>query len=380
MRIPEATLLLALGVPLAFTACATIGSPQPPSLDLPKPPADLHAVRKGERVILSWTRPTVTTDRRNLRGQVPVLVCRAPDASVPMSNCGTPVGRLMVGATLAVLPESARKPVQRLEKQSHGGRVSDSYTDTLPNQMLAATSTPSGFVTYAVEAQNANGRSAGLSNQVRVSTLETLPPPLDFAARVTAQGVVLTWKSDSPPPRKTEGTQYVYRVYRHSEGSTQQVLVGELPANGETNLGLTDANIEWEQTYFYHAEAVTIVDRPAAQIEGGDTAEVKVFAHDVFPPTVPASLQAASSGPGQAPFIDLIWAPVTDADLAGYNVYRHEENAAPVRINDEVVKVPAYRDAKVSAGKTYFYSVSAVDVRGNESERCVEASESVAAE
>ncbi|MGA8431390.1 MAG: hypothetical protein WB729_16325 [Candidatus Sulfotelmatobacter sp.] len=379
MKIPEATLLLALGLPLAFTACATIGSPQPPSLDLPKPPADLRAVRKGDKVILSWTRPTVTTDRRNLRGQVPVLICRAPDNSLPLNGCGTPVGRLMVGATLAVSLESARKPAQRLEKKSREGRTSDSYTDVLPRQIIAAASTPAGFVTYAIEAQNANGRSAALSNQVRVSTVETLPPPPDFTAAVSDQGVVLTWTQKLSSPT-TEGARYVYRVYRHLERSTQQLLVGELPAGAEKNLTLTDANIEWEQTYFYRAEAVTIIDKPAAQIEGDDTPEVKVFAHDVFPPAVPASLQAVSSGPGQAPFIDLIWAPVTDADLAGYNIYRHEENAAPLRINEEVVKVPAFRDTKVSAGKTYFYSISAVDVRANESARSAEASESVPAE
>ena len=55
-------------------------------------------------------------------------------------------------------------------------------------------------------------------------------------------------------------------------------------------------------------------------IEGDDTPEVKVFANDVFPPAVPSGLQAVFSGPGQKPFIDLVWAPVSDADLAGYNV------------------------------------------------------------
>ncbi len=60
-------LLMALGVPLMFTACATIGPPQPPSLELPKPPADLRAVRKGDRVILTWTAPSVTTDRQTVR-------------------------------------------------------------------------------------------------------------------------------------------------------------------------------------------------------------------------------------------------------------------------------------------------------------------------
>jgi len=72
-----------------------------------------------------------------------------------------------------------------------------------------------------------------------------------------------------------------------------------------------------------------------------------------------------------------VWAPVTDADLAGYNVYRHEEGGQAVKINSELVKTPAFRDSNVAAGKKYFYSVSAVDLRGNESARSEEASESV---
>jgi fibronectin type 3 domain-containing protein len=41
------------------------------------------------------------------------------------------------------------------------------------------------------------------------------------------------------------------------------------------------------------------------------------------------------------------------------------------------VKIPAFRDTQVVAGKKYSYSVSAVDQRGNESARSEEAGESV---
>jgi fibronectin type 3 domain-containing protein len=88
-------------------------------------------------------------------------------------------------------------------------------------------------------------------------------------------------------------------------------------------------------------------------------------------------LQAVFSGPGQRPFIDLVWAPDTDADLAGYNVYRRAEGGQPAKINSELVKAPAYRDTEVQRRKRYFYSVSAVDLRGNESERSEEANEEV---
>jgi fibronectin type 3 domain-containing protein len=68
---------------------------------------------------------------------------------------------------------------------------------------------------------------------------------------------------------------------------------------------------------------------------------------------------------------------VTDADLAGYNVYRREGEAAPIKLNSDLIKAPSYRDGAVMPGKKYFYSVSAVDLRGNESARSDEASETV---
>jgi hypothetical protein len=141
-----------------------------------------------------------------------------------------------------------------------------------------------------------------------------------------------------------------------------------------------DQTFEWENTYFYRGVVVSVVEaagKPTVEVEGDDTPEVKVWTHDVFAPAVPAGLQAVFSGPRQQPFIDLVWAPVTDADLDGYNIYRHEQGGAAVKLNSELVKVPAFRDARVVSGKTYFYSVSAVDLRGNESGRSEEASESV---
>jgi len=98
-------------------------------------------------------------------------------------------------------------------------------------------------------------------------------------------------------------------------------------------------------------------------------------AHDVFPPATPSGLQAVFSGPGQEPFIDLIWAPNAEPDLAGYNVYRHAPGTEPVKINSELVKAPAFRDSGVVAGSQYSYSVSALDVRGNESPHSEEADE-----
>jgi hypothetical protein len=237
-----------------------------------------------------------------------------------------------------------------------------------------------GSATYAVEVLNRDGRGAGLSNQVHVPLAPALPAPNDFSAQVTAQGVVLTWTGAPLSIPLPNPIRRSYRVYRRVEGSQQKILVGEQEAGSGSQQSVTDQSFEWEKSYYYHADTLTVITqagKPDVSIEGDDTPEVKVFAHDVFPPAVPSGLQAVFSGPGQQAFIDLIWAPVTDADLDGYNVYRHEEGGAPVKVNTEPVKIPAFRDLRVVSGKMYFYSVSAVDLRGNESGRSEEASESV---
>ncbi|HSY90991.1 MAG TPA: hypothetical protein VK812_06430, partial [Candidatus Binatus sp.] len=325
-----------------------------------------------DRVMLTWTIPGVTTDRQTVRNLGPTRICRS--LAAVLAQCGTPVGEGPAQPVAAEAVPSRPSPV--FAKSSK--KVAASYTDALASQITS--DDPAASITYAIEVLNSEGRAAGFSNQVRVSLVRTLPPPQDFAARVTSQGVVLNWTSEVPPADSTKTLHYVYRVYRRAEGSKEQILAGEIPAGSERHLTFTDSGIEWEKTYEYHADTVTVMaqeNKAEVQVEGDDTPEIRVFADDVFPPAVPSGLQAVASGPGQKAFIDLVWAPVTDVDLDGYNVYRRESGTAAVKVNAELLKTPAYRDDSVASGKSYTYSVTAVDVRGNESVRSEEAGETV---
>lgn len=348
----------------ALIACGVPGIPKPPSLDLPQPVTDLRAIRKADKVFLVWTVPTETTDGLRLRHLGTTRVCRSTDPSA--GDCANPI---------ASVP--APTPESRQNKSTPGEKLQASYTDQLPPAVVH--DHPAAQLFYAVSVLNQRGRTAGLSNKVAVSAVPALPPPSDFRAQVTADGVLLSWMGD-PQSAETPQLHHVYRVYRRQEGTNADTVVGEMPFGALRTYLLLDHSFEWEKTYAYRTTVVQLIHvegRPETQFEGDDTPAVRVFAHDIFPPAVPSGLQAGFSGVGQQPFIDLIWAPDTDADLAGYNVYRHEPGTAEQKINSEIVKTPAFRDANVSPGHTYFYSVSAVDVRGNESAHSAETSESV---
>ena len=354
---------------MVLAGCGHIGAPIPPSLELPKPVTNLRAVRKGDQVFLSWSLPSQTTERQSIRHWGPALICRS--VQVPMYTCGTPIGQIPAEQLLAAVNTNANA------NQMAAGKSLVTFVDTLPRELQQIN--PAGEVAYAVSITNSYGRSAGLSNQAQVPAAPILPPPEDFKAQVTVDGVALSWKA-VPYQQNNPALRFLYRVYRRPQGGNADVVVGEVPLDAPETAQFTDHAFEWEKTYDYRVMVVTLVTRegkPELQVEGDDAPAVKVFAHDVFPPSVPSGLQAVFSGVGQKAFVDLIWAPDTEADLAGYNVYRREEGEEWSKTNSDVVKTPAYRDSNVQPGKRYFYSVSAVDLRGNESGRSEEASEAV---
>ncbi len=351
---------LALSAVLCLAACGTPGAPRPPSLDLPRPVSDLAASRVGDRVTLTWSSPTETTDRQNIRHPGPVRVCRGVNVT-GMVTCAQVAGEL--------------PPAPAVGKQGKPERRE--YTDKLPLELQQQN--PTGFASYALESLNLRGRSAGLSNQVQVPLAPTLPPPADVHAELTPDGILLTWTGILHEHEAPE-LGHIYRIYRRTPEMPAPTAVGDVRLSTDPHASFVDRTFEWEKTYFYSVAVVTTVQRasqPPVEVLGAPSPEIKVVAHDIFPPAVPSGLQAVASGVGQPPFVDLTWAPNTESDLAGYNIYRHEEGQPAVKINTELVKTPAYRDRGVAAGHKYFYSVTAVDLRGNESSKSAEASEAL---
>src|SRR5579884_4262998 len=306
---------LMLAVALA-TGCAAPGAPEPPSLELARPVRDLRAVRKGNEVHLTWSVPTETTDHHAFRRVGPTQICR--NLGAPMHECSR-IGE--VPTTEVQINRGSRFRSGNKSPRQQAPNPQASYTDQLSPTLQ--TQLPTSNLVYAVSVTNSYGKSAGLSNEVQVPSAPTLRPPENLQASLSAEGVKLAW----PPvqlPREPAGLRYEYRVYRQDVQSHKDSIVGELPV-GEQAPMLLDTTFDWEKTYDYRVTVVTTISKLGTeQVEGEDTAPVRIVTHDVFPPTTPTGLQAVFSGPGQKAFIDLVWGANNESDIAGYNVYRHE--------------------------------------------------------
>ncbi len=369
-----------------MAGCGTPAAPQPPSLKLPEQVQDLTAVRAGDAVTLHWTNPKKTTDHLLIQGSIAAEICRVGRAEA----CET-------AGTTSAMP----------------GAQSE-FHETLPAALLAG---EPRVIRYFVELKNMKGRTAGPSNMAEILAGSAPGPVAGLSAEVRADGVALHWDSaDGPtavrlhrklltPPTSNGKTGAT--VAQRTEPKTGQKaglmqapkepvesdLIVEKPAAGARS-GALDDTARFGESYEYRVQRVTQVKAGGAAPENGAALEsgaalelagpfsapVRVDVIDRFPPGVPQGLVAVAAA--QEKSIDLSWEPDTDADLAGYIVYRAVASEAGasdwVRVSGaQPLAAAAYRDLTVEAGRAYRYRVTAVDETGHESAPSAEAQESM---
>jgi len=352
MRSQPRWALTALGCALALVlaGCGTPGAPQPPSLNLPERVTDLSAMRAGNQVSLSWSMPRRSTDKLIMKNQVAARICRREGAG----SCDD-------AGSLMLTPGSDA-----------------SWSETLPPSLTEGTPRE---LSYFVELKNRAGKSAGLSDPAVVLAGQPPAPVAGLRIEMRKQGAVLHWA----PNDEAAGVRLQRRLLTIPVAKPKESLTAPPPEAVEESLLVEDArqgqaldkSIRFGESYEYRAQRVSRVSVSGKQLElsGEWSAPVRVEAIDIFPPAVPTGLVAVAvtSENGGPAAIDLSWEPDAESDVAGYIVYRREGAAPWQRLSPaEPVVGPAFHDAQVQTGHSYFYSVSAVDQGGHESARSTE--------
>lgn len=196
-----------------------------------------------------------------------------------------------------------------------------------------------------------NDHFSSWSNVVRLDVIPPLQPPV-IKAEPSGEGMRITW------PGSPAGLQH--RILRQGPNEKAPVVLGTTDKSV-----YIDTTSQYDTTYTYEAVAFqdtaeSLVSRPVTV-----TAAQNV---DRFPPKVPVGVTALAT-PGS---IEVSWERDTDPDLKGYYIYRSVNGGAFERLGD-LLTLPNYSDTHVEHGKFYRYDVSAVDQKGNESNRSAEA-------
>jgi hypothetical protein len=348
---------------LLTAGCGAPGEPVPPLPTVPVAIKDLAAHQAGDGVQLSFTLPSHSIAGERLSAPPAVEILRGtvkPDGSANSKS-------FRVVYTI---------PGALVDSYSAEGHVR--FTDPLAPEETK--SHPGGAVTYVVRTRASRKRASADSN---IISLHVFPVPAPIAAietRVTESGVELTW----PAPASTATGEPVaaitgYRIYRseihssapsssppeHSPGKAESHAA--LLASSETN-SYQDTSAVFDHTYVYSVRSIIQVE--GNEVESSDSQPVTITPRDTFPPAAPQSLVAAllpGSEPGTV-LVDLSWSINLETDLAGYRVYRSEQEGTRGQLlTPELLPTPAVRDTSVLPGHRYWYTVTAVDRAGNES-------------
>lgn len=196
---------------------------------------------------------------------------------------------------------------------------------------------------------------------------DSTPPPVPVDVQATSGADAtsqVTWSSGGAA-QDLSG----YRVYRKT-ATTDWVVAGTTGANVTTFAanGLTN-NVEY--TF-----AVTSFDDAPVSNESAKSATATATPQgpaDVTPPPVPTGV-GATGGSGSA----LVgWTGVTAEDLAGYRVYVGTSSSGPWTEETTTVLAPGTSTFNVSGltnGTTYWFTVTSVDLVGNQSAKAPAAS------
>lgn len=304
-----------LAAALLTSGCAYIGSPQPPLANIPSRVTELAAVQRASRIIVHFTVPTLTTEGFPIKPPLKLDLRIGPAGSPPGEFKPVPEGPIDNGLATYEIP-------------------SGEWTGK--------------DVTIAVRAIAANGKDSGWSEFANLAVAAPPFRPIGLKAESAADGIRLTW----------EGTAGDFRIFRQTGDDKSFARLADVQQTGST-----DRTAELGKHYTYMVQRIVkLGDRKEA--ESDPSSEAGITFADTFPPAAPAGLRANAAPES----VELAWDRNTEADLAGYRIYRAPAGGAFERIA-EVTQIPSYSDHAVEHGKTYQYEVSAVDQSGNESPR-----------
>ena len=293
---------------LTLIGCGYVGDPLPPALNIPARVTDVAAVQRGDKLVMTFTAPALTTE------QLPINAFDRVELRIGPAAASMDAWALAATSLPLAAPEPGAPVTTEAPAAQWSGRE----------------------VLIAVRFVSTRGREADWSNSVVLTPQAPLPTPVPTAS-AHPDGVQVRWQ-------EVPGAKYRVRK------GTEAVTVVEKPV-------YVDAAVELGKTYTYDVQAVV------GSIESEVSKPVTVTARDDFAPKPPSGVTVVAG----ANSVELAWERNVEPDLGTYRVYR-AEGSGDFKILADAVEGLAYSDRQVESGKTYRYRVTAIDRSGNESE------------
>lgn len=333
---------------------------------------DLTAHQAGDGVMLNFTVPTKSLSSEKLPDVPTMEILRGfvgVDGTADAKSFR--VVDTIPGTTLAIYTEKGK---------AH-------FLDPIAGDEIRAQA--GATVIYRLRARVTSKKTSADSNDAWLKLYPVAEPIDTLEAALTEDGIDLRWNV----PQGSSGGRPItgiseYHLYRgevdpNAPEATAREIYRTAWKSPLLQIAATktpeyrDSAFDYGKTYVYIVRTVLTGD--ASNVESSDSRAAIITPVDAFAPSAPQGVVAAVlAGTESGKYVvDLSWSINVEPDLAGYRIYRSEQQGTLGEpLNAELVATPAYRDSAVVSGVKYWYRVAAMDRAGNESK----SSEPVAAE
>jgi hypothetical protein len=359
-----------------FTGCGAPGEPAERKSPIPVAVTDLAASQQGNDVLLIFTLPKESIERKPLKHLPAVEIYRAFALALPTGKSAAPLSSPSNAELLVTIPS---------EMLDHfANRNQFRYVDTLSAESFSQH--PGSNAVYFIRTRTSSKKVSADSNFASLM-VEPAPDSIsDLKTEVTRDAIVLTWTAPQKTLTGTAPPIATYQIYRAESDAAQTDstppattpdAASQTPAFAHVAdiaaPPFRDSQIQFGKKYVYSVRSVAQYDH--VSVDSADSNFASVTRLDTFPPSAPEGLVAALI-PAQdqsSAYFDLSWSISPDNDIAGYNIYRSEDSrsagtaAAKNKLNSALLLTPAFRDMNVLPGRHYLYTVTAVNRAGNES-------------
>lgn len=333
---------IAVAVILTVISCGKKGPLKLQPQQFPAQIQKLTISQQGQNIHLEWEFPGMLSDRKSRMDMnlIQNIYVYHSEKKIPF--------------------EKFRKKADLLGKYEMKSAASNrSYSLTLPfKPAKLAEQTHYFSVSYQYN------RKKSLISPVTSFRSQVPPAPIE-SLKLTRAKKIIKLKWDIPRSDITgESLRKVlgYKIYRKIERTGGESAVNRF---APLHQGLISENYYEDRDtgtdgkYTYH-----ITTFISESIESSISNAVSVQFEDTFPPDIPSNVVLFFSGNQ----ICLSWEKVQDKDLSHYQIYRRTGSREEFSLLAGNVEGNFYCDKNIVRGKEYFYYISAVDQKNNESE------------
>jgi len=380
-------ILILASLPVTFLSCGKKGPILPPVPRIIQKVEALEISQRGKKLLLEWENPTAYIDGSPVSEitAVEIWVMEVEKESAEKKRTGAEEpGEKKAGKSgedKKEVPEKKKNlTLEEFEKKAR--LIALVKKEEFSQHLINPNSEPGRYrysyllsdgdfrlerLIFGLRVKGRARRISEFSRLLSVKPAVISLPPREVKASVFKDRIEIRWKAadknfDQTLPASFRG----FNVYRSEEKGQPRRLNEKLIKEEK----FSDNDFLLGNVYRYFIRASATEPPPFVESEDSDIVEVRV--EDMFAPAAPSGLiSIAAEG-----YVSLTWDGNTEADLAGYRVWRRMEGESEFKLlTPQPIRGNAFSDTGVEMNKRYDYAVTALDKAGNESSRSKSVSE-----